>query len=61
MRICSVSGMSTDKHYTEPGHMPQALEDGKGTDAQATKGMVAVIVIVAAILMLAVAIVYLVG
>ncbi len=53
--------MSTDNHYTEPGTMPHALEDRKGTDAEATKGMVAVIVIVAAILMLVVAIVYLVN
>ncbi len=51
--------MSTDKHYTEPGTMPHALEDSKGTDATATKGMVAVIVIIAAVLLLAVAVMYL--
>lgn len=51
--------MSTDKHYTEPGHLPPALEEHKGTDVAATKGIVVAIVIVAAILLVTVAILYL--
>ena len=59
MRICSAPTMSTDKHYTEPGHLPPALEEHKGTDVAATKGIVVAIVIVAAILLVTVAILYL--
>ena len=51
--------MSTDKHYNEAGAVPEVLEDHKGTDAQATKGIFLVIMIVGAILLGAVAVMYL--
>lgn len=50
--------MASDKHYTEPGTMPHALEDRKGTDAEATKGMVVVIAVITGILLIAGLIIY---
>ena len=60
-RICDALGMTPDKHYTEPGLLPDALEDPKGTDTVAAKGIIAVIVVIAAVLALAIAVVYLMG
>lgn len=41
--------MATDKHYNEPGVMPELLEDAKGTDMTATRFMFVVIAAVAII------------
>lgn len=41
--------MSTDKHFNEPGVMPDALRDRKGTDLPATRMMFVVIAILAAV------------
>ncbi len=41
--------MAKDKHYNEPGVMPEALEDTKGTDMPATRVMYIAIVVVAII------------
>jgi hypothetical protein len=35
--------MATDKHYNEPGVMPEPLEDKRGTDMPATRLMFIVI------------------
>jgi hypothetical protein len=46
--------MATDKHYNEPGVMPEPLEDPKGTDMPATRNM---FLIIAALAIFAVAVV----
>lgn len=50
--------MATDKHYNEPGVMPEPLQDKKGTDMPATRGIMIAIVGVAVIGLLAVAFFY---
>ncbi len=39
--------MATDKHYNEPGLVPEALEDMEPTDMPATVSMFVVIALVA--------------
>jgi hypothetical protein len=41
--------MATDKHYNEPGALPEPLQDHKGTDMPATRGIVIAVVAVAVI------------
>lgn len=50
--------MATDKHYNEPGAVPEALEDHKGTDKQATRGIFVAILIVAVIALIGGLIIY---
>ncbi len=39
--------MSTDKHYNEPGGLPEPLEDHEPNDMPATQGMFLAVVVVA--------------
>lgn len=41
--------MTTDKHFTEKGELPEAIEDNKPTDLPATKNMFKVIAVLAAL------------
>lgn len=41
--------MATDKHYNEPGVMPEPLDDKKGTDMPATRGIVIAIIALAVV------------
>jgi len=51
--------MATDKHYNEPGAMPEPLQDHKGTDMPATRNMFKVIVILAVVSVVALLVIYL--
>jgi len=51
-------GMATDKHYNEPGVMPEPLQDKRGTDMPATRGIMITIVALAAIGLLVIALSY---
>jgi hypothetical protein len=50
--------MATDKHYNEPGVMPEPLQDKRGTDMPATRGIIITIVALAAIGLLVIALSY---
>lgn len=39
--------MSTDKHYNEPGGLPEPLEDHEPTDMPATRGIFLAMMVVA--------------
>lgn len=39
--------MSTDKHFNEPGELPEPLEDNEPNDMPATQGMFIAVVVVA--------------
>ena len=39
--------MSTDKHYNEPGGLPEPLEDHQPTDMPATLGIFLAVIVVA--------------
>lgn len=41
--------MSTDKHYNEPGGLPEPLEDHEPNDMPATRGIFMAILVVAII------------
>lgn len=41
--------MATDKHYNEPGQLPEQLEDHKPNDMPATRKMFIVIALLAAV------------
>lgn len=47
--------MSTDKHYNEPGGVPEILEDKQPNDMPATLGIPVMILIVAAVAIAALA------
>lgn len=50
--------MATDKHYNEPGMMPEPLRDRKGTDMPATRGIMIAVVAVAVVGLLVIAVSY---
>jgi uncharacterized membrane protein len=53
--------MATDKHYNEPGVMPEVLRDRKGTDMPATRTMFFVILAVAIIALVGFLVIRLIG
>ena len=52
---CALGGMATDKHFNEPGGVPELLEDDQPNDMQATLSIPIMIRIVAAVAIAALA------
>lgn len=44
---CTVTVMNTDKHFNEPGGLPEPLEDHEPNDMPATRGMFFAVMVVA--------------